>query len=108
MNTRGFFMYLMVMLAAAFSIATSSIGIQCYTDPNNTGYKTESNKTFMIVNLVLAIIVLLSCLSMFYVAIRPELPEMPQLPRIPQFSQMPRLTSAAPRLEMPPMYTPSQ
>lgn len=60
---------LLLLIAGIFSIATSSIGIQC--DNECTTYKDahNSNHTFLIVNLVSAILVTLIAIVGVYFAI---------------------------------------
>lgn len=65
-----------LLLAGIFSIATSSIGIQCYTESmdktitKDDAYKTshQTNNNFLIVNLVSAILVTLIALYGFFAA----------------------------------------
>lgn len=59
---------IILLLAAIFSIATSSIGIQCGNE--NTGYKEAhpSNAGFLISNLVSAILVAIIAMIGIYLA----------------------------------------
>lgn len=59
---------IVLLLAGIFSIATTSIGIQCANA--NSAYKEEhsSNQTFLIVNLVSAILVVIIALVGIYLA----------------------------------------
>ena len=59
---------IVLLLDGIFSIATTSIGIQCSND--NPKYKEEhqSNQTFLIVNLVSAILVTIIAIVGVYLA----------------------------------------
>jgi hypothetical protein len=61
---------LLVMLAAIMSIATASIGIQCYNkcDSPNMNQTMPKNKTYLIINLVLGILLLLASFGGLYAA----------------------------------------
>lgn len=59
---------LALLIGGIFSIATSSIAIECYNKPGNEAFKTEknSNFTFIVVNLVFAILLTLVGLLCVY------------------------------------------
>jgi hypothetical protein len=46
----------LMLLLAVFAIATSSIGIQCYNKNSETMKEYKKNRTFIITNLVFAVI----------------------------------------------------
>jgi hypothetical protein len=52
-----------IIIVAVFSIAATSIGIQCFSEKNDT---TSSNYKFLIANLVLSIILVLICVGGIY------------------------------------------
>jgi uncharacterized membrane protein len=59
--------YAMILLIAGiFSIATSSIGVQCHNKNEEYKRANESNQTFLIVNLVSAVMVtLVACFGIY-------------------------------------------
>lgn len=69
MNSQLLAYTVILLLAGIFSIATTSIGVQCSNSCET--YKTEhpSNQTFLIVNLVSAILVTLIAFFGVYVSI---------------------------------------
>lgn len=57
---------IVLLLTGVFSIATTSIGIQCSNECESYKKTHESNQTFLIVNLVSAILVtLISCYGIY-------------------------------------------
>jgi len=63
MNISSMFYAFFLMIIGIFSVAASSIGIQCYSDkPRDTNYN------FLIVNLVLALLLMLSAFGSMAVA----------------------------------------
>lgn len=71
MNITSLIIALAMLIGGVFSIATSSIATQCYNE--NTGvYSSKnsvSNFNFIIVNLVSAILVVLSAIAGIYFAV---------------------------------------
>lgn len=63
MNISSFFYAFCLMIIAVFSIATSSIGMQCYADKEK-----GTNYNFLIANLVMALVLLLSAFASMVVA----------------------------------------
>ena len=60
-----------LLIGGIFSIATSSIGIQCYnSDKKGADQKSESpsNFNFLVVNLVSAIVMTLIAMASMYIA----------------------------------------
>jgi CHASE2 domain-containing sensor protein len=77
MNGYVFIFALIVFCAAIASIATASIGIQCYNkcDSPDMNKEMPNNKTFLVISLILSIILLFMSFSAFYAAwITPSLP----------------------------------
>lgn len=74
MDIRVFFIAFAMLFGAVFSIATSSIGIECYNS-DDTGTKQKDEKTgnfnFLVINLVSALMSLMSSFLGFYVAFAP-------------------------------------
>lgn len=58
-----------ILIFAIFTIATTSIGLECYNNNNKTKDNKPHNYIFLIVNLVCAILVILSVFTMIYVKI---------------------------------------
>lgn len=57
-----------LLIGGIFSIATSSIAIECYNKPGNEGFKDEkkNNFNFVVINLVSAILLTLVGLFCVY------------------------------------------
>lgn len=75
----SFFMTLAILMLviAITSIATSSIGIQCYNkcDSPNMNQQMPKNKNYLVINLVLAIFLLIfSFPALYYAWLMPSLP----------------------------------
>lgn len=73
MNTQMLITAICLLLVGIFSIATSSIAIECYDYKDHTTKKIkdekESNYTFIIVNLVFAILMVLVSFASGYFAV---------------------------------------
>jgi uncharacterized membrane protein YwzB len=66
MNGQVLAFAIVLLLTGIFSIATTSIGIQCSNECDAYKKKNESNQTFLIVNLVSAILVtLIACYGIY-------------------------------------------
>jgi formate hydrogenlyase subunit 3/multisubunit Na+/H+ antiporter MnhD subunit len=75
----GLFMTLalILLIIAITSIATSSIGIQCYNKCNSPDMNKEmpKNKSYLVINLVLSILLLLIAFpALYYAWLMPALP----------------------------------
>lgn len=75
MNAQMLGTAIFLMLVGVFSIATSSIAIECYDYKDHSTKKIKDEKkdnyTFLIVNLVFAIIMVLVSFASMYLAIKP-------------------------------------
>jgi len=71
MNGKMLVAALALLLGGIFSIATSSIAIECYNE--NTSFKDSKteNYTFLMVNLVSAILLVLMAFGSMYLAAQP-------------------------------------
>lgn len=63
MNISSMFYAFFLMIIAVFSVAASSIGIQCYSDKEK-----GTNYNFLIANLVMALLLMLSAFGSMAVA----------------------------------------
>lgn len=70
MNTQMLLTAISLLLVGIFSIATSSIAIECYNKEEHKTFKTEKtdNFNFVIVNLVSAIVMVLVSFASIYFA----------------------------------------
>lgn len=56
-----------LLVGGVLSLATSSIGMQCYNDNQEYGTNRPSSKSFLLFNLVTAILIVLTAMiSMYY------------------------------------------
>lgn len=77
MNSLFMALALILLIIAITSIATSSIGIQCYNkcDSPNMNKEMPKNKNYLVINLVLSILLLLiSFPALYYAWLMPALP----------------------------------
>uniref|UniRef100_A0A6C0KHC0 DUF5904 domain-containing protein n=1 Tax=viral metagenome TaxID=1070528 RepID=A0A6C0KHC0_9ZZZZ len=60
----------LMLVSAIMSMATASIGIQCYNkcDSPNMNQTMPNNKTYLVISLVLSIILLFASFGCFYAA----------------------------------------
>ena len=72
MNWYLFITAFAMFLGGLFSIATSSIAIECYNKNEQTKKEKESNFSFLISNLVCAIILVIIACTSIYFAFKPS------------------------------------
>lgn len=59
-----------LLTGGMLSLATSAIGTQCYNDNEEYGKSKSSNKQFLVFNLVIAILIVLSAIVAIYYSFR--------------------------------------
>jgi hypothetical protein len=65
----------LLLLAAIFSVATASIGIQCYNkcESPNMNKEHSGNKAFLVINLILSLVFLFVSMALIYfIKVMPE------------------------------------
>lgn len=68
MNGHVLALAILLIIAAIMAVATASIGIQCYNkcDSPKMNEQMPRNKTYLVINLILAIIFLIASLALLY------------------------------------------
>jgi ABC-type antimicrobial peptide transport system permease subunit len=59
-----------LLIGGIMSLATSAIGTQCYNDNKEYGDSKVSNKSFLIYNLIVAILIVLCAIITIYYSFR--------------------------------------
>ena len=59
-----------LLVGGLLSLSTSAIGAQCYNDNEEYGKSKGSNKSFIIFNLIVAIITVLSAVAAIYYSLK--------------------------------------
>lgn len=62
--------YCFIIIFCIFTVATTSMGIECYNGNKNFKDKKKHNYSFMVANLIIAIVVMLSLFGLIYVRIK--------------------------------------
>jgi hypothetical protein len=59
-----------LLIGGILSLATSSISIQCYNDNEDYGNSKGSNKSFLVFNLVMAILIVVAAMPVIYYSMK--------------------------------------
>lgn len=69
-NNKLLFAGIGLLLGGLLSLATNSISIQCYNDNKNYSNSKGTNKSFLIFNLVIAILIVLIAIVTIYFGLK--------------------------------------